>query len=73
LGIESGKTLPLGALFWAFPALRLGIIWFGFQRPETVVWEASSLETGAVLDGAMSSHHRTDFGAGQWWRHGKNV
>jgi len=61
----AGKIFPAGALFWAFTALRLGIIWFGFQRAETMVWDASSLETGAVLDDAMSSHHRTDCGAGQ--------
>jgi len=65
LGIEPGKTLPLSALFWVFPALRFGIIWCGFQRAETMGWDASPLETGAaVVDGAMSSHLRTDFGAG---------
>jgi len=38
-----------------------------------MVWDAPPLETGAVLDGAISSHLRTDFGAGLWWRHGEDV
>jgi len=32
-----------------------------------------SLETGAVLDGALSRYLRRDCGASLWWGYGKNV
>jgi hypothetical protein len=55
LAIEPSRTVPPSPLFLVFSVVGLGIVSFGFQRAETMGWDAPPLETGAVIDHAAIS------------------